>query len=1148
MPRNVIYKTLLILAIFISCNGFAQEVTGSIVGIAKDSTGALVTGATVTLTNTDTGVVVRALKTDSSGSYSAPLLPIGHYSVTVEAPGFKKFVQKGIELNVNDKLTINAPLQVGATEENVVVEANPLQVDLQSATATGLVTGTEIRELALNTRNYEQLVTLLPGVSSSQTTDQLYVGAFAPIGTNVVSFSINGARTSQNNWTIDGFDNVDRGSNLTLLSFPSVDALEEFKVVRGAYDPEYGRGGGAQVNVITRSGVNALHGSAYEFFRNDWLNANNFFNKHVSDPTKVIPRPPLRYNDFGWTFGGPVVIPHVYDGHSRTFFFFSEEFRRTITYANPTTNVATAAERGGTFAHPVCIKFNANGACATTGTQIPAANMSPVAQQYLKDVFNGLPQPNDLIDPHVAHLAINSIFNYREELFKIDHVFGPKLTVNGKYLHDSIPTTEPFGIFNGTGNGAGLPGVSSTSTNSPGHQYGARVTSTLTPTLLVEGGYGYSYGAIVSDITGLATPARSPDVKVPLLFSPAASRIPSIGFSAGPTGFGVVGPYRDFNTNHTVFGSVTKVWGKHTFKAGGSYYHYEKNENAGNGSQGIFTINTTGQPSTGGNSVFERAWANFLLGRASNFRQDSLDLTAIIRTQQIEFYGQDAYRVKPNLTLTYGVRYSSFREPTDANNKLGNFDPRAYDPNKAPCITASGAKDINPATCPRAANFDPLNGFILAGRNSPFGSKVSNEDNKNVAPRVGIAWDPFKDGKTSVRSGYGIFYDSILFGNAENDVFLNPAVNPTVNIPNTTLDNPANAAAAAPSANPLRVRGLIASPYKTPYVQQWSLDIQRSLTKSLILDVGYYGSKGTHLVGVLDINQPQPDLYLSTLVCGGSNVPPNCIKPGDFVTGATTPLLNRIRPFLGYAGIDATETIFNSNYNSLQALLTKRFGSNSFFNIGYTWSKNLTDNQTDRSTAPQNSYCIHCDYGLSQQDRAHIVTANYVYVLPFYKSQQGLIGRLAGGWEFSGITTFQTGLPFTVLSPFDADPSGQGCLGPSPCSVRPDLVANPNSSPHTLLNWFNSAAFTAVPAGQFSNGTSGRGVVRGPGFQRWDMSLFKNIKMTERLNGQFRFEAFNAFNHTNYNTVQTLMTSPTFGQVISTRDARIVQLAMKLNF
>jgi hypothetical protein len=1148
--RSIICKALVILATLAGWAALAQDITGSISGTVKDSSGALVTNATVTLTNTDTGVVVRTVNTDSSGGYSAPLLPIGRYSVTVEAPGFKKSVQKNIELNVNDKLTINATMHVGGREENVTVEANPLQVDLQSATATGVVTGTEIRELSLNTRNYEQLVTLLPGVSSSQTTDQLYVGAFAPIGTNVVSFSINGARSSANNWTIDGADNVDRGSNLTLLSFPSVDAIEEFKVVRGAYDPEFGRSGGAQVNVVTRSGSNAFHGGVYEFFRNDWLNANNYFNKHFTDPTKAIPRPALRYNDFGGTLGGPVDIPGIYNGHNKTFFFFSEEFRRSITYANPTINVPTSAERSGTFAHTVCIQFNASGTCTQTGTQIAPGAMSPVASEYLKDIFSGLPLPNDSVDPHVAHLAVRSIFNFREEMLKIDHVFGPRLTVNGKYLHDSIPTTEPFGIFNGTGNGAGLPGVTSTSTNSPGHNYTVRTVFTATPTFLIEGGYGYSYGAIVSNVTGIATTAGSPDVKVPLLFTPSSNRIPSIAFStaAAPTGFGVTGPYRDFNTNHSAFGSVTRIWGKHTFKAGGDYYHYQKNENAGNGTQGIFTINTTGQASGGGNTVFERTWANFLLGRASNFRQDKLDLTAIINTQQFEFYGQDEYRVKPYLALTYGVRYSNFRQPTDANNKLGNFDPRAYDPAKAPCITASGTINTNPVTCPQAVNFDPFNGFVFAGKNSPFGDKVSNEDNKNFAPRIGIAWDPFHDGKTSVRSGYGIFYDSILFGNAENDVFLNPAVNPTVNIPNTTLDNPGNAAVAAPSANPLRVRGLIASPYKTPYVQEWSLDIQRELTKSMVLDVGYYGSKGTHLLGILDINQPQPDLYLTTLVCGGSNVPPNCVKPGDPIRGATTPLLNRIRPFLGYSGIDAIATIFNSNYNSLQANLQKRFGSNSTINFAYTWAKSLTDNQTDRSTAPQNSYCIHCDYGPSQQDRRQIFTANYVYTLPFFKAQHGLVGHVAGGWEFSGITTFQTGLPFTVSSPFDADPSGQGCLGPSPCAVRPDMISNPNDITRTGLNWFNPNAFAAVPAGQFRNGTAGRGVVRGPGFERWDLSLFKNIKMTERLNGQFRFEAFNAFNHTNFNTVQTSMTSPTFGQVITARDPRIVQLGMKLNF
>jgi hypothetical protein len=1143
--KKMIGRLLVILAALFSAYAAAQNITGSIAGTVKDATGAVVANATVKMINTDTGVAVRQVKTDNNGDYSAPLLPIGHYSVTVEAQGFKKSTEQNIELNVNDKLTVSAILQVGATTENVTVEANALQVELQSVSATGLISGIQIRELPLNTRNYEQLVTLTPGVSSSQTTDQLYVGNFSPVGTNVVSFSIGGARTSENNWTVDGFDNVDRGSNLTLLSFPSVDAIAEFKVVRGAYEPEFGRSGGAQINVVTRSGTSRFHGGGYEFFRNDVLTANDFFRNRLAQP-----RLPLRYNNFGWTLGGPVYVSGVYTKKDKTFFFVSEEFRRVITYNGSTTaNVPTAAERNGTFANTVCVAFLANGSCGTTGKQI--TTISPVAAGYLKDIFAGLPMPNDPVDPHLLHLAVRSLFNYREEVVKIDHMFGPRLTVNGKYLHDTIPTVEPLGIFNGTA--AGLPGITSTSTNSPGHSYSARATSALTSTLLLEAGYGYSYGAIVSDLTGKATPAGSPDVHVPLLFSSTLNRIPSISFVGGPTGFGVVAPYRDFNTNHTVFAGASKVWGKHTFKFGGVYYHYEKNENSGNGNQGIFTVNTSGQP-TAGNLSFERTWANFLLGRASNFRQDSVDLTAIIQAQQFEFYGQDEYRLKPNLTLTYGVRYSNFRQPIDANNKMSNFDPRAYHPNKAPCIAANGTIDINPVTCPRAASFDPLNGFVIAGKNSPFGDKVGNEDNKNFAPRIGIAWDPFKNGKTSIRAGYGVFYDSVLFGNAENDVFLNPAFNPQVNIPNTTLDNPGNAAAAPPSANPLRVRSFIASPYHTPNVQQWSLDVQRSIGSNFVVDVGYYASKGTHLLGVMDINQPKPDAYLSTLVCGGS-VTTNCIAPGAFVSSTTTPLLNRIRPFLGYAGIDGVETIFNSNYNSLQVDVEKKFKGNSFVKVAYTWAHSLTDNQTDRSTAPQDSYCIHCDYGPSQQDRRQVFTANYVYPLPFFKEQHGVLGHIAGGWTFSGIASFQSGLPFTVSSPFNADPAGEGCLGPSPCVVRPDLISDPNHAPHTLLSWFDPQAFAPVPAGQFRNGTSGRGVIRGPGFERWDLSLVKNLKFTERVSSQFRLEAFNAFNHTNYNTINTTMpaTIPlpptsTFGQVTGARDPRIVQLGVKVDF
>src|SRR5262249_25246798 len=413
----------------------AQNITGSISGIVKDPSGAVVANANVVLTNTDTGIAVRTVKTNGAGEYSAPLLPIGHYKVTVEAAGFKTSVQQGIELNVNEKLTINATLRVGSTTETVLVEATPVQVDLNSATATGLVDGTQIRELSLNTRNYEQLVTLLPGVSSSATGSQIYAGAFAPLGTNVVTFSINGARTSQNNWTIDGADNVDRGSNLTLLSFPSVDAIEEFKVVRGAYEPEFGRGGGAQVNVVTKPGASSFNGGGYEFFRNDVITANNFFTNKAG-----LKRPPLRYNNFGWTLGGPVVIPHVYnESRQKTFFFFSEEFRRAITYnGTASAQVPTQGQRAGTFTGTVCTAFNAAGTCTATGQQI--TTISPVAQQYLNDIFNKIPLPNDATDPNKLNFSVRSLFNFREEMLKVDHVFGPRLTINGKYLHDSIPT------------------------------------------------------------------------------------------------------------------------------------------------------------------------------------------------------------------------------------------------------------------------------------------------------------------------------------------------------------------------------------------------------------------------------------------------------------------------------------------------------------------------------------------------------------------------------------------------------------------------------------------------------------------------------------------------------------------------------------
>src|SRR5262249_49506734 len=424
----------------------AQEVTGSISGTVKDPQGAVVPSATVTITNTDNNVIVRTVTTGASGDFSAPLLPIGHYSLAVEAPGFQKLLQTGIVLNVNDKLTFFLSLKVGSAQETGTVEAASIQVETQTSQAAGVISGTQGRELALNGRNWEQLVGLTPGVSDAGNSDVLYVGAFAPQGTNLVTFAMNGGRREQNNYMVDGADNVDRGSNLTLLAFPSVDSIAEFKVIRGQYDPEYGRAANGQVNVVTRSGTSSLHGGVYEFWRNDALNARPFANKY---PVVAPHIPYLRYHDFGGTIGGPVWIPKVYEQTNKTFFFFSEEARRNITYSTPIGELPTAGMLNGNFARPVCVAFDVANNCTRTATSIPVPSFDPIAAAYLKDVFSKYPLPNAPTpgDPFGHSATLRNIFNFREEIIRIDHIVSNKLTLSGKILRDTIPTLEPGALF-----------------------------------------------------------------------------------------------------------------------------------------------------------------------------------------------------------------------------------------------------------------------------------------------------------------------------------------------------------------------------------------------------------------------------------------------------------------------------------------------------------------------------------------------------------------------------------------------------------------------------------------------------------------------------------------------------------------------------
>jgi outer membrane receptor protein involved in Fe transport len=1098
-----------------------QDITGTIVGTVTDASGAGVPSATVTVFNIGQNRNASVTTTDSAGNYTAALLPVGVYNVTVEAKGFRKATKSEIDLHVNDKLAINVSLEVGDVTETVTVREAPVHVETQNATQSTVISGTQIREEALITRSYEQLVGLMPGVTSASV-DQLYVGVTIPSGaTATIPFSINGQRNSGSVWLVDGADNIDRGSNLTLLNTPSIDSIEEFKVLRSNYSAESGRAGGAQISVVTKSGTNTFHGDLFEFVRNSDFAANNFYNNATSlnlganGKSQVAP---LHYNNFGWTLGGPIFIPGLYNKNKdKTFFFVSEEFRRVITYASGTAVLPTSGMLNGTFSTPVCVSYTGS-TCNQTSTQIN--NIDPVARQYIKDIYSRLPL-------NAASTTVNSLFrnvyDFEQELYKIDHVFGPKLQVSARYLRDSIPTTEPQGLFTGSP----VPGVAITSTNSPGHNWTAKAISAFTPTWLNELGYSYSFGAIISNPVGTINSTVSPDIKVTTPFPVTLTEVPTLAFTSGTsiTGYG---PYRDYNRNHNVFDNLTKIHGDHTFRFGATYNHYQKKENAALANAGSFTFTPASTPA--GTATFNQAFANFLLGNVATFSQASEDVTPNIQAQQFELYAQDDWRVRPNFTLNFGVRYSNFRQPIDANHELTNFDPATYSSAQAAALTSGG---LLAAPVPNPY----LNGIIIAGQNSPYGSKISTQANLNFAPRFGFAWDPFGTGKTAIRGGYGIFFDSTLYGTFEQNIFANPPFVNSAVITNTTLDNPAGGTATVsnspkdPHATPVN--------FPTPYSQQWNFEVQRQFAGTWQVNLAYVGSKATHLLGEVDLNELPPGLAYSS----------GLIAPGATITSANTPVLNLLRPYKGYASMVAIEPWFNSNYNALQIFGQKHFSGNSLIAFSYTWSKNLTDNQTDRSTAPQNLYNFNKgEYGPATLDRTQVFSANYVYTIPFFRQQKGLAGKVLGGWEAAGLVNYYTGLPYTATTS-TVDPSGLGVIGASPASLRPDLVCNPNLGPKTRFEWFNIACLPSPAVGPHLPGNEGRGVIRGPGYDGWSLALSKNIEFRERYRFQLRGEASNVFNHTNPSTFGSLSNVSTlFGTVTGYRDPRIIQLGAKMYF
>jgi len=1157
----IVFAITLLLSL--SSAALAQEITGSISGVVKDSAGAAVNGATVTITDTEKNVVVRTVTTNDDGEFSAPLLPVAFYDITVEAPNFKKHVDTKVKVNVNERRTVDVTLEPGNIAEVVTVTSELLQVNTQSAAATNVINGDQVRQLSLNNRNFVQLITLSPGVSAN-ISDQIYVGSTNPIAqSNALQIAVNGTRSSSNTYTVDGADTTDRGANLTVQTYPSIDAIAEFSVLRSLYPAESGRSAGGQVNVITKSGTSAFHGTLYEFFRNDWLNANSFLtNRNFPlgrDANGKAKRVPFRYNDFGGTVGGPLVFPRFGEGgpsltRGKTFFFFSEEARRVIVYPTFSTTVPNAAMRTGVFSQPVCIGPVAN-PCSTTlpaGTPLPQALRSPLASAYIQDIYNKLPLPDSSGN---LFFPARGIFNFRQELIRVDHKFTQNLSAYYRFENDSIPTIDPIGLF---GQGAGQPFVSTTQSNSPGRTHAGRATWIQSPSTVWEFGGSYSFGDVPSQVIGLLANQNSPDIVAALPAFPFAvtrGRVPSISNTVaereGFNGLITFGPYSDFSYNKSLFGTVSKVFGTHTTKYGVSFSRIRKHENSlGGTNEGTYgaVSSTPARPS--GTSTTNQLWANFMMGTFQFFRQNQFDLTADLSASSVEAFAQDEWHYKPNITLYYGVRFSRFGQPWDKNGRMTSFNPAAYSPSQAFQVLANGLRV--------AGTGNPLNGIMINSQVtvpgstvSPWGKSLAPTRN-NYAPRVGIAWDPFKKGTTSVRAGYGMYFDQLSFSFEETDlVARNPPFQQQITINPTTLDNPTGGTSTVNLS--VQDVGGIDQNFKTPYVQSWSLDVQHQLGSKTVVSAGYFGSRGTHLSGLLDENLLPPG-YALTQTCRTNSTNPAtfgpCQSPGQVFTSSTQELiLNQIRPYRGYGAVRMLETRFNSNYHSLQVTGQHRFTGSSQVNLAYTWSRNMTNSQNESATAPQNPYDLRAEYARANLDRRHVLSINYIYELPFFKGQSNLQEKLLGGWQLSGITSYFTGLGFSPATSSN-DPAGLGLLGSSPSGARPDMICDPNSNaPHRFEQFFNTACFANPPAGVNRVGNAGRNVINGPSTTRFDATLAKSFSLGESRSFQLRWEVFNIFNHTNFTTLGlNITTTSTYGFVTAVRDPRTMQLGAKFLF